>query len=65
MDAGFGTAFYMFFAHRSGSLEAQAVVLRRADWGFTTPAVLVQPAAACIWCTVPAGRSTRLGWRFR
>lgn len=45
---GFGTAFYMFFANRSGSLDAQAVVSRlvvRADWWFTTPAVLIQPAS--------------------
>jgi uncharacterized membrane protein len=48
VGTGFGTAFYMFFANRSGSLEAQALVSRlvvRADWWFTTPAVLVQPAS--------------------
>lgn len=48
VGTGFGTAFYMFFANRSGSLEAQAVVSRlvvRADWWFTTPAALVQPAS--------------------
>lgn len=48
VGTGFGTAFYLFFANRSGSVEAQAVVSRlvvRADWWFTTPAVLVQPAS--------------------
>ncbi|NZA25476.1 DUF2269 domain-containing protein [Luteimonas sp. SJ-92] len=48
VGTGFGTAFYMFFANRSGSLEAQAVVSRlvvRADWWFTAPAVLLQPAS--------------------
>lgn len=48
VGTGFGTAFYMFFTNRSGSLEAQAVVSRlvvRADWWFTAPAVLVQPAS--------------------
>ncbi|MDR6990944.1 MULTISPECIES: DUF2269 domain-containing protein [Luteimonas] len=48
VGTGFGTAFYMFFANRSGSLDAQAVVSRlvvRADWWFTTPAVLIQPAS--------------------
>jgi uncharacterized membrane protein len=43
---GFGSAFYMFFANRSGNLAAQAVVCRlvvRADWWFTTPAVVIQP----------------------
>ncbi|WP_018610619.1 DUF2269 family protein [Uliginosibacterium gangwonense] len=46
VGTGFGTAFYLFFANRSGSVEAIAVVSRlvvRADWCFTTPAVIVQP----------------------
>ncbi len=45
---GFGTAFYMFFANRSGNVQAISVVSKwvaRADWCFTTPAVLVQPAS--------------------
>jgi len=43
---GLGSAFYMFFANRSGSVPAQAVVSRlvvRADWWFTTPTVILQP----------------------
>ncbi|MCW5653937.1 DUF2269 domain-containing protein [Hydrogenophaga sp.] len=47
VGTGLGTAFFMFFTNRSGSLAAQAVVSRlvvRADAWFTTPAVLVQPA---------------------
>jgi len=43
---GLGTAFYMFFTNRSGNVQAIAVVSRwvvRADWWFTTPAVIVQP----------------------
>lgn len=46
VGTGFGSAFYMYFANRSGSVQAQAVVSRlvvRADWWFTTPAVIVQP----------------------
>jgi uncharacterized membrane protein len=46
VGTGFGTAFYLFFANRSGSVEAIAVVSRlvvRADWWFTTPAVIIQP----------------------
>ncbi len=46
VGTGFGTAFYLFFANRSGSLETQVVVSRlvvRADTWFTTPAVIVQP----------------------
>lgn len=48
VGTGLGSAFYLFFARRSGSVAAQAVVGRlvlRADWWFTTPAVLVQPAS--------------------
>jgi uncharacterized membrane protein len=43
---GFGSAFYLFFANRSGGLAAQAVVSRlvvRADTWFTTPTVILQP----------------------
>lgn len=43
---GLGTAFFMWFAHRSGEVAAIARVARltvRADWLFTLPAVVVQP----------------------
>ncbi|MEW6706785.1 MAG: DUF2269 domain-containing protein [Pseudomonadota bacterium] len=46
VGTGLGSAYYMFFANRSGSVAAQAVVSRlvvRADWWFTTPTVVVQP----------------------
>jgi uncharacterized membrane protein len=46
VGTGFGTAYFMFFANRSGSVAAQAVVSRlvvRADLWFTTPAGVVQP----------------------
>lgn len=46
VGTGFGTAFYLFFANRSGSVAAQAVVSRlvvKADTWFTTPAVIAQP----------------------
>lgn len=48
VGTGFGTAFYLYFGNRSGNVQAQAVVARlvvRADWWFTTPAVLIQPAS--------------------
>jgi len=41
----------MYFANRSGNTEAQAVVARlvvRADWWFTTPAGILQPATGFI-----------------
>lgn len=46
VGTGLGSAFYMFFANRSGSVAAQAVVSKlvvRADWWFTTPTVILQP----------------------
>lgn len=48
VGTGLGSAFYMFLTNRSGSVAAQAVVSRlvvRADWWFTTPAVVIQPLA--------------------
>lgn len=55
VGTGFGTAFYLYFANRSGNLAAQAVVAKlvvRADWWFTTPAVLVQPASGLLMAHV-------------
>ena len=46
VGTGLGSAFYLFCANRSNSVEAQAVVARFvvfADWIFTTPAMIVQP----------------------
>ncbi|WP_028102970.1 DUF2269 family protein [Pseudoduganella violaceinigra] len=57
VGTGFGTAFYLFFANRSGSVEAIAVVSKlvvRADWWFTTPAVIVQPLSGA-WLIHLAG----------
>ena len=48
VGTGFGSAFYLFFANRSGNVQAQAVVSRlvvRADWWFTTPAIIIQPVS--------------------
>ncbi|MDR0458466.1 MAG: DUF2269 domain-containing protein [Burkholderiaceae bacterium] len=46
VGTGFGTAFYFFFANRTRSVPVIAAVSRlvvRADWWFTTPAVVAQP----------------------
>lgn len=46
VGTGFGSAFYLFFANRSGDVRVQAAVARlvvRADKWFTTPAVIAQP----------------------
>jgi uncharacterized membrane protein len=51
VGTGFGSAYFMFFANRSANTEAQAVVARlvvRADWWFTTPAGILQPATGLI-----------------
>ncbi|MEN3791930.1 DUF2269 domain-containing protein [Fulvimarina sp. MAC3] len=43
---GLGTAFQMLSAHRSGEVRGIALVARnvvKADWFFTTPAVIIQP----------------------
>ncbi|MDX9844076.1 MAG: DUF2269 domain-containing protein [Aquabacterium sp.] len=64
VGTGFGSAFYMFFANRSGSVAAQAVVSRlvvRADWWFTTPAVIIQPLSG-LWLVQQAGWSWTSPW---
>ena len=45
---GLGSAFYMFFASRTRDPRVIAVVVRYvviADWLFTTPTVILQPAS--------------------
>lgn len=61
---GFGTAFYMFVANRSGNVQAIAVVTRwvaRADWWFTTPAVIIQPVSG-FWMAHLAGYPPSSPW---
>lgn len=64
VGTGFGSAFYLFCANRSKSIQAQAVVARfvvRADWIFTTPAGFIQPLTgfALMWM---AGWSLTTPW---
>ena len=64
VGTGFGSAFYLFFANRSASLEARAVVARlvvRADLWFTTPAVIVQPLSG-LWLAHTAGWPLTTPW---
>ena len=61
---GFGTAFYMFFTNRSGNVQAIAVVTRwvaRADWCFTTTAVIIQPLSG-LWMIRSAGFPMDSAW---
>ena len=51
---GIGTAFHMWLAYRGGSVEQLALAARStvlADWLFTLPSGIVQPASglALIW----------------
>lgn len=51
VGTGFGSAFYLFFTHRHGSLPAIVTVsalVVRADWWFTTPTVLLQPLTGLV-----------------
>jgi len=64
VGTGFGSAFYLFFANRSGSLAAQAVVSRlvvRADTWFTAPAAIVQPVTG-LWMAHLAGWPLTTPW---
>ncbi len=61
---GIGTAFQMWMAHRSGSIEAIAVVARHtvlADWLFTLTAGLVQPTSGVALALV-TGQGLAAGW---
>lgn len=64
VGTGFGSAFYLYFANRAKSVEAIAVVSRlvvRADWYFTTPAVIVQPLTGVLMMH-EAHWPIRTGW---
>ncbi|HJV50690.1 MAG TPA: DUF2269 domain-containing protein [Noviherbaspirillum sp.] len=64
VGTGLGSAFYLFCANRSKSLEAQAVVARfvvLADWIFTTPAVILQPVTGLAMLSL-AGWPLRTPW---
>lgn len=61
---GLGSAFYMFFTNRSGDVRAIAIVARRvvwADWLFTTPTAIVQPATG-LYMVYLTGTPITLGW---
>ncbi|WP_326543702.1 DUF2269 family protein [Pseudorhodoferax sp.] len=64
VGTGLGSAFYMFFGNRSGSVAAQAVISRlvvRADWWFTTPAAIFQPLSG-LWLAHAAGWPLSTPW---
>lgn len=64
VGVGFGSAFYLFFANRSRNIQVIAEVSRlvvRADYWFTTPAVIVQPLTGIALISV-AGYSLTEPW---
>lgn len=64
VGTGFGTAFYLFFANRSGSISAISAVSKlvvRADLWFTTPAVVFQPLSG-LWLAHAAGWQWTTPW---
>ena len=61
---GLGSAFYMFFTNLSGDVRAIAIVSRRvvwADWLFTTPTAIIQPATG-LYLAHLAGMPLTLTW---
>lgn len=61
---GLGSAFYMFVVNRTRNVKAIAVVSRRvvlADWLFTTPTAIIQPATG-FYLTHLAGMPLTMPW---
>lgn len=61
---GLGTAFFMWFTHRTGDVSAIAIAARltvRADFLFTTPAVMVQPLSG-YWLMRLMGFDLHASW---
>jgi uncharacterized membrane protein len=64
VGTGFGSAFYLFFANRIDNVTVRAEVARlvvRADWWFTTPAVIFQPLSG-LWLMRLAGWHWSTPW---
>jgi uncharacterized membrane protein len=67
VGTGFGSAFYLYFTNRTRNVQAIAEVARlvvRADFWFTSPAVIVQPATglAMVWMAGYSLTQTWLAW---
>lgn len=64
VGTGFGSAFYLFFTNRTRQVAAISAVARlcvRADWWFTTPAVIFQPLSG-LWLAMQAGWGVDAPW---
>lgn len=63
VGVGFGSAFYLFFINRTKNVAAIAEVSRlvvRADYWFTTPAVIIQPISGIILASMAGFPLTQL-----
>jgi uncharacterized membrane protein len=61
---GLGSAFYMFFVSRTRDPRTIAIVVKYvviADWLFTTPTILLQPASG-LYMVHKAGFQLTSGW---
>ena len=64
VGVGFGSAFYLYFINRSKNVTAIAEVSKlvvRADYWFTTPAVIIQPLTGFMMVSM-AGYSLTESW---
>lgn len=61
---GLGTAFFFFRAHARGNKQGRLTTARTtvlADWLFTTPAVIIQPATG-VWLMWRSGMAWNQPW---
>jgi uncharacterized membrane protein len=61
---GLGSVYYLWGAHRARDLEALRLTTRlvvRADWLFTTPAIVIQPATGA-WLMFILGHRFDSAW---
>lgn len=64
VGVGLGSAFYLYYVNRTKNVAAIAEVSRlvvRADYWFTTPAILIQPISGFAMVSL-AGYSMTEGW---
>jgi uncharacterized membrane protein len=67
VGTGFGSAFYLYFTNRTRNVQAIAAVAKlvvRADFWFTTPAIIVQPVTGLmmVWMVGFSLSQTWLIW---
>jgi uncharacterized membrane protein len=64
VGTGFGSAFYLYFIHRTRNTQAIAEVSRlvvKADFWFTTPTIIIQPLTGYAMLTT-TGYSLTQSW---